>query len=133
MDKINRNKRNEKILELLKTKSQKDVAIEFGLSQTGIGLISKKHNIKLPKSRLNMSKIELDINFFKEIDSPIKAYWIGYICADGGISKTNGKLSLISKDKEIIYKFKKDINSGHKISNEYIYMINVHIKNITDI
>lgn len=56
-----------------------------------------------------MSKLSLDVDYFKIIDSPKKAYWLGFICADGCIYKNGGKLTLMVKDKEICDKFKSDI------------------------
>lgn len=71
--------------------------------------------IVLKKSRLNMSKLSLDKDYFKFIDSKEKAYWLGFICADGCIHRNYKKVSLVSKDKEVIEKFKKAIKSDHKL------------------
>ena len=68
-----------------------------------------------------MSKLSLDVDFFKRIDTPQKAYWLGYICADGCIQKGDGKLAICCKDLEILEKFRKDINSEHKISERHIF------------
>lgn len=113
--------RNEKILDLLKTNSQKDVAKMFGLSQGAIYLITKKNGVKHKKSRLNLSKLGLDVCFFENIDTPKKAYWLGFICADGSINKTGGKLTIFTKDLEILKKIKKDILSEHRISDRTYY------------
>jgi len=111
-------KQEQDIIELSKTKSQKDIAEIYGRSQSGIGLILKRNNNPKERNcRLNMSKTNLDIDFFKEINTNEKAYWLGYICGDGCINKNNNKMTLTSKDEEIIIKFKTDIKSGHKISN----------------
>jgi LAGLIDADG-like domain len=107
---------NEIIL-LSETKSQKEIAIIYGRTQSGINVILKRNNInKLKKSRLNMSRLALNIDYFKEINSNDKAYWLGFICADGNINKTNNKVSLTSKDLEVIEGFKEAICSEHKIS-----------------
>lgn len=77
------------IVELSTSKSQNEIAILYNRSQTGVGLILKRNCIfKLKKSRLNMSRLSLKIDYFKEIDSNDKAYWLGFICADGNINKT---------------------------------------------
>ena len=107
--------RDKKIISLLETHSQKEVAKMFGLSQSCVGLIAKKYGVKFKKSRLNLSTLGLDLNYFEKIDTPKKAYWLGFICADGYIGKDFCKVSIITKDLEILEKFKKDINSGHKI------------------
>lgn len=38
-------------------------------------------------------KYQLNENFFESIDSQEKAYWLGFLYADGYVSKRNGKLS----------------------------------------
>ena len=113
--------RNSKILELAKTKSHKEIGEIFKLSQTQVSKIIRDSGIKLPKSRLNMSKLNIDVNYFKIINTPEKAYWLGFICADGCIYKNGGKLTIMVKDKEICEKFKRDIKSEHKISEQLIY------------
>ena len=105
------------IIELHKTKSEKEVAAVFKRSLGGIRLILKRNNIQgLKKSRVNMSHLELNVDYFKEINSNDKAYWLGYICADGSIKKSNNKASLVSKDLEVIEGFKEAIGAGHAIT-----------------
>jgi len=107
----------EKIVELSKTMSQESIAFKYGRTQSGIQLILKRNGIsKLKKSRLNMSHLALNVNYFEKIDSNEKAYWLGFICADGDIKKSNNKVSLISKDLEVITGFKEAIGAGHAIS-----------------
>jgi len=104
------------IIELSKTKTEYEIAEMFNRTQSGIHMILRRNGIKRKKSRVNMSHLSLNVNYFKKIDSNEKAYWLGFICADGNIKKTNDKVSLISKDLEVIEGFKESINSGHKIS-----------------
>lgn len=109
------------ILELYKTHSQKDIAKLYNLSQANISKIINKGGIKLKKSRLNMSKLDIDVDYFKYIDNVNKAYWLGYISGDGNINKNNNKVTIVSKDREIIENFKSDVKSGHKIfNNKYL-------------
>jgi hypothetical protein len=112
----------QEIIKLIEINSQKELANKFQISQSTINKIIQRNGIKSPKkSRLNMSKLSIDINYFKEIDNKNKAYWLGYICGDGNINKKNNKVTITSKDLEIIERFKIDINSGHKINeNSYI-------------
>ena len=102
MKRVEREKRNKEIIKLLETYSQKDVAKMFNLSQAGVQRIAKINGIKHKKSRLNMSKIPLDIDYFNEINTPQKAYWLGFICADGYINQTYSKLVIMVKDVEIL-------------------------------
>ena len=110
------------IIDLYKNKSQKNIGKLFGMTQGGVRKVLKRnHIIKLKNSRLNMSKLSLDVDFFKNVDSNEKAYWFGYIAADGSINKKNNKVTLVSKDKEIIEKFKICIKSDHKISETNVF------------
>ena len=104
------------VIELSKTKSQKEIALIYKMNIIKIRDILKNNGVKRKKSRLNMSHLALNIDYFKEINSPDKAYWLGYICADGSIKKSNCKVSLVSKDLEVIEGFKEAIGAGHKIS-----------------
>ena len=121
MKKEEREQRNQEIIDMYLYKSQKEISEIFGISQTQVSNILKQSGIKLPKSRLNMSKLSLNIDYFKEINSSEKAYWLGFICADGCIHKNGGKLTITVKDREICEKFKESINSEHKISDRQIF------------
>lgn len=62
----------------------------------------KKRNIPVRSNRINSRKYQYDENYFKEIDTEEKAYWLGFIYADGYVSNTkSGKkfgLTLSIKD-----------------------------------
>lgn len=79
----------------------------------------KKHNIKILKYESRSRNLNnLNINFFKIIDSHEKAYWLGFLYADSSINYFNGhpsKITLALKDKDPVYNFKKAIGSKHKI------------------
>ncbi len=105
------------IVSLYETKSENDIAIMYDRTQSGVNLILRRNGIiKLKKSRLNMSRLALNVDYFKKIDSNDKAYWLGFICADGCINKSNNKVSLISKDLDVIIGFKEAIGAEHAIS-----------------
>lgn len=60
---------------------------------------------------------KINEEYFKVIDDERKAYWLGFIAADGCINKGNTKLSFCLKDLSVIEKFKKDTASTYKISS----------------
>lgn len=110
----NNNERDYKIIQLyLEGLSQKEIGNKLFLTQSGVSYILRKNNIY-------HKQLHVDEEYFQEINSNEKAYWLGYICADGHINQSNGKLHLSSKDQEIIFKFKNAINSEHAISHEFI-------------
>jgi hypothetical protein len=66
---------------------------------------------------LSKSHITRTINeeFFSKIDSEEKAYFLGFLYADGSITHNSFKLTLHPQDQEILIKFKQSVNSSHKI------------------
>jgi len=129
------------IIELSKKLKQKEIAEIYNISQSTIGKILKKNGVNTQKSRLNLSWLKLDFEYFDSIDSCEKAYWLGFISADGCLK--DNKLRVTSKDIEILEKLKKDLKSEHKITinktfdkrtkKEYIsYILQITSKAFTD-
>ena len=56
-----------------------------------------------------------DESFFNEIDSEDKAYILGFISADGSISRNQLRIRLQIKDIDILYKIKEKMKSSHPI------------------
>ena len=61
-----------------------------------------------------------DINYFEKIDSPQKAYWLGFIASDGNLYRREGHQGLVSisvneKDIELLDNLKKDLNTTKPI------------------
>lgn len=110
-----------------------DNILEFrsGVSQ----YLLNKNNIEL-RHRGSKSKIGNE-DYFDLIDSEDKAYFLGYIMADGNVSITNSQYSLkfhiAIQDKEIIDKFLKAINSSNKTkfkeasNSYYVSLTSVHM------
>lgn len=65
-------------------------------------------------------KYKCDRSFFKVIDTERKAYWLGFIYADGNVSIQEGNAYILSitlgeKDKHHLEKFQQDIGTNIKI------------------
>jgi hypothetical protein len=71
--------------------------------------------MNLNKPYRKVSYLALNIDYFKEINSNDKAYWLGFICADGNIKKNNNKVTLVSKDLEVIKGFKEAIGAEYAV------------------
>jgi len=56
-------------------------------------------------------KYNVCFDYFNKIDTQEKAYWYGFIWADGNVSNTHLNISVHEKDIEVLEKFKKSINS----------------------
>lgn len=66
-------------------------------------------------------KYFFDFNFFEKIDNELKAYWLGFLYADGCILNQNSygeqefKIVLGIRDEEILQKYKEDLKSTYPI------------------
>lgn len=94
------------------------LAKEYNLNKDIMSKIMKQNNIDtLPPN--------CDINTFKDINSEEKAYWLGFLYADGYISLNDNtiELSLQGLDIEHLYKFKSFIKTTNlptlNISKKY--------------
>ena len=105
-----------KIIELLKEdRTIKSIAKELNKDPETIARIARKNNIKKKKSP--KSKLENE-NYFDNIDTEKKAYYLGWIMADGCISLCNGyslKIGISANDKQLIYNFLNELGSKHSI------------------
>jgi hypothetical protein len=79
-----------------------------------------KEILRLNGVQITMRKQPLDIEYFKEIDTPEKAYWLGFIAADGHLSKTKYKLAFCVKDSDILYKLRSAIGAGSPVRNRKV-------------
>lgn len=94
------------------------IAKQFNLSNLPIRALLKRNNIHV-LSNTERAKIDFprNSNFFSKVNSPIVAYWLGFLYADGCIS--NGSLEIMVKgnDKNHLEKFQKDLGAiNHKLS-----------------
>lgn len=107
-------------------KSLRQIAKEYHVSRNRISKILKENNIEIRYSNLTSKRYFCNENFFEKIDNEEKAYWLGFIYADGFITtkRKHGSqslgITLSIKDIDHLEKFKKSINSTHKI-NTYLY------------
>lgn len=77
-----------------------------------------KWGVKRRKIRHN-AIYNLNYKIFDNIDSEHKAYWLGFMFADGHISNQDTiMLTVQKKDVEIIHKWKEFLSAEHPISND---------------
>lgn len=104
-------------------KTIRQIADELDVNPKTVSYFKYKHKIKTPREvrYSGVSKYTCNFNYFKEIDSEHKAYWLGYILADGGIEKMNCNSKRLNfciqrSDSPHLEKFKDAIESSHPIS-----------------
>ena len=95
----------------------KDVAEYCNLDTETMKIRLKELNIEIKNTNRVNRRIKSD--YFSIIDSPIKAYWLGFLFTDGSVDhyKKTGRirLQLQEQDKEILEKFKEDLQLDCKI------------------
>lgn len=94
------------------------LAKEYGVSSSKISQIWMRADLR---GKVNRTYY-LNENYFENIDSDEKAYWIGFIASDGCIYQSNDNrqdmLSIIlsSKDKKHLEKLKKALETNKPLS-----------------
>ena len=92
----------------------KQLGKEFNCSYPTIRNLLNKHKIK---SRGNKQGYPRDEFYFNKIDTEEKAYWLGFLYADGCVHSNNYEISVNITDKEHIEKFKAAIQAfNHNIT-----------------
>jgi DNA invertase Pin-like site-specific DNA recombinase len=83
-------------------KSTGEIARELGHGQPSVWKILNKEGLKTPNYQYTV-----DVNYFKKIDTQIKAYILGFAYADGNTTKTGKfRIGLQEGDKEILEQIK---------------------------
>ena len=92
----------------------KQLGTEFGCNYATIRNLL--HN-KGYQSRGNKQGYPRNEFYFNNIDTEEKAYWLGFLYADGTVSSTTDEIAVTLKDKDHIEKFKSAIGAiNHKIT-----------------
>lgn len=92
----------------------------FNAPASTVASIVKKHTGALRSNKQNSKRYHCNTRFFADIDTENKAYWLGFIYADGYVSarKDGCKLTGITlglEDKEHLVKFLAAVDSDHPI------------------
>lgn len=102
-------------------KSMRQIEREYGVTRQSVAIFLEKEKIKTTKGN-HFRKYTHDYNFFKDIDTEEKAYWLGFMFADGYIvnkSQTYGEdafgITLHANDIKTLQDFKKSIKATNPI------------------
>ncbi len=117
-----------------KNLSMKKVGEKYNMSEGQVAYYFKKFNLKTKDLSAAHRKYTLDESYFEKIDREDKAYWLGFLYADGNvyIGEKNRKqyvitLSLKNTDREHVVEFRKAIQSKAKIKNSDHGMVTLAI------
>lgn len=121
--KINEELKNLIWNEFLTTKNIKQVCEKYNICVISFRKIRKEKDLSY-----NPKKINVNVNYFENIDSENKAYWAGFITADGylGVETNNADsytwlvIELAEYDKPHLEKFKIDLGAEQIIKDKNI-------------
>lgn len=90
------------------------LAEEFNINASTICRIIKRNGYKIRPPEINKRKYLLNENFFETIDTEEKSYLLGFLYADGNVSKDKNdiKIEVHERDIDILEKFAKNIYIG---------------------
>lgn len=111
--------------------SSKKIGKEFNVDPTNIIRLLKKSNVPIRDVSACRQIYNINELYFNEIDDINKAYWLGFLVADGYTTPKYGVgLSLKIDDKEAVEAFQKALNSTHPIkTNETKQTCELRISN----
>lgn len=100
--------------------SMSDISKILFVSESTVKRILLKNNIKI-KTRTELIEYDRNYSCFETIDTEEKAYWLGFIFADGCVFKNRLQIVLSGKDKQHLIKFSEFISNGKlKVNQHYV-------------
>lgn len=96
---------------LSENKSYAYISKIFEITPETLSLLCKENKI----DKDNRRKYTINENFFKEINTPEQAYWLGFLDADGYVYRNKIILALQKQDESTIKKFLTSIGSNKSI------------------
>ena len=95
-------------------KTGKEISKLLKINYTTVHRKLRKLNINLPNYH---NKLKFDNTMFDSIDTEEKAYWLGFLYADGSVSSSVNtvELSLKGEDSNHLIKFKRFLKSSAKV------------------
>ena len=91
------------------------LAAKYGVSEVTIRNYLKRLGIDRLGKDEAARKYSANHEFFSLIDTPAKAYWLGFIVTDGTVTGNELAIALKPSDANHLEKFKKDIGSSHPV------------------
>ncbi len=109
-----------------KGESSPILGTKFNVSSTTIFNKLKDNNIKRKKSNFYTCKRKYFLNekYFDQIDTPEKAYWLGFIAGDGYLGKNYLCINLMEKDKTHLCSFSNALDSNIPVKRYRAYIRN---------
>jgi hypothetical protein len=86
---------------------ERETLLKFNISSRQYSNLLKQNGIK---KKLKVFKYKFDEDYFENIDTEDKAYFLGFIIADGNVDSIFNTIQIIQKEPYILNEFKRYIN-----------------------
>jgi hypothetical protein len=118
--------------------STREIAKDSKVGKTRINTILNENNVlmKTTGNSYCISTYTLNEHYFDNIDTEEKAYWLGFISADGHVGKDGITIVLQYKDKNHLSKFLEHVNSNSPIKYRKgvnAFVISIYSRHIVDV
>jgi len=108
------------ILYTVKRMSAPQIASAYGIKTAQIYYLLKKYGIQCRNDTQKNTKFSVNHCYFECVDSAEKAYWLGFLYADGYVTNQHKiGLALSKADISHVEKFRKAIDSTHTIHSYF--------------
>jgi len=87
--------------------SSEQIAIALGIDGGTVRRILRNNGVAIRPSTQNKRRYQIKLDFFENIDTEEKAYFLGFLYADGNVSKSSAQITvcLHEQDLELLEKF----------------------------
>lgn len=104
-----------------KGQTMNNLRYQYRCGSNTIKQFLQKNDIIIRNFSQARKEFSINEDYFKKINSHEKAYWLGFLYADGNVCNGKVQIGLASRDKIIIKNFQKAINSNHKVYDDRGY------------
>lgn len=124
------------MLEYIEGKGQIYLKKKYRISYSTMKKICIKHKcwglntIKTQNKKAGERRRKVKHNPFLNIEDKNVQYWLGYLAGDGHLEKNNHTITITSKDKELLVKYKLFLNSNVRINSYVDKRFNSTINNV---
>ena len=112
--KLLKSEQREAVRRYLRGESCCEIASDFPVSWGAIRYLVNRKGVMRTLSEAQR-RYHVDHDFFADIDAEPKAYWLGFLVADGNVRRNSVRINLSAKDENHLLKFKESIQSEHPI------------------
>ncbi|MGZ6356177.1 MAG: LAGLIDADG family homing endonuclease [Ktedonobacteraceae bacterium] len=98
--------------------SSEKLAREYGISGAAVRGLLERRGIARRNSVLAARRYICNHTFFASINSEEKAYWLGFIAADGYVDSNHLKVELSSVDRDHLVRLATSLDSSHPVIDQ---------------